>query len=112
MNKSEMPLKRNGLERMFGHLMAMEVRRIFDLSISMCVFKLIYWIDVCCNVSQGEEVVPCVCGDSPAAWIRGRHFHRRRKCTPGYYAFQLQVVAESVAVHVSLSKKRVALVRH
>ncbi len=44
-----------------------------------------------CNVSQGEEVVPCVCGDSPAAWIRGRHFHRRRKCTPGCYAFQLQV---------------------
>lgn len=39
MNKREMPLKRNGLERMFGHLMAMEVRRIFDLSISMCVFK-------------------------------------------------------------------------
>lgn len=43
-----MPLKRNGLERMFCHLMAMEVR-IFDLRISMCVFTWIYWIDVMCH---------------------------------------------------------------
>lgn len=59
----------------------------------MLLYHFLFCSDefLCIWLSQGRPEVPGVCCDTPAAGIWRRHFNRRRKCSAGHYALQLQV---------------------